>query len=179
MLLLRKEAEEILAKEKMSMFHIERSSDGFLSLVGECGKTISTITNLRISTKLKDQERLYALELIQKFIDKHRKLLKEMIAEKKKLDSMVEPKIPAGYYKEYWNGKASLTKEKVTRNIKIGLNIDGERIIGISSMEISTFDKINIKDYEDGYKYLEELFEYENQKAKTYNLINKIQSCKI
>jgi len=79
-LLLRQQCQPILDEAGLSKLNIGLQSNT-MAIKGECGQTILTIGGIQFSTKNpKQAEIAYALELFQKFIDKHAAKILEFIA---------------------------------------------------------------------------------------------------
>jgi hypothetical protein len=84
MLLLRKECQPILDKNKLSDLHVTNES-GNLALAGECGQPIVIVHGISFSKKaINSKEREYAVELFEKFISKYKYDIQSYIGAKKK-----------------------------------------------------------------------------------------------
>ena len=84
MILLKNEVKDIFTKYGLDNFTVGRNSNGYLDLVGDCGKPLVQITNFAIGSKLTKKEREICIDdYIIPTLSKHAASVKKLIDAKK------------------------------------------------------------------------------------------------
>ena len=171
MLELRQMSEEVLDNFGLGELHVGVNPNlRTLALMGECGKELVNINGIKLD-RLTKNSREYALELLERFLNKHGKVISDYINDKK---TLVEVERPDDEIRVD-NIKFILKYDSVAKKTYIdcynAMNVPMETL-----KELATNKTSEIKDIEEK---IIEFLKYREKVVELKNKLSEISKCDI
>lgn len=177
-ILIRKQCQELLDANQIPFVHVEIRNKT-LTLVGQCGKPLVSISGIRFATNNPTKaEVAYATELFQSFLAQHATTIKTFIEAKKAFSEKEEPVYQGqGEKQQYFPVRISYSSEDGV--CKVTLYPD-QMTINISSADsVSDFFPFMLSCEADALPYFTALKEYREEEAKVADLASQLNQCNI